>query len=152
METEKPPTRIFEDTSADILSYAGRSYLVYVDRLSGFPALHLFSRGDTTSRQVIRALRENFVTLGVPVRLRTDGGPQFTSHDFKAFMRRWGVRHVLSSPHYPASNGHAEAAVKSLKSLVAKTTVAGNLDDESFDRGLLNSETLHELTDALRLR
>ena len=135
--TDPPPTRVFEDVSADLFSYAGRSYLVYVDRLSGWPALHLFPRDDTTSRQVIRALRENFVTLSVPVRLRTDGGPQFASHDFRAFMKRWGVCHVMSTPHYPASNGLSEAAVKSVKSLVAKTTVGGNLDDESFDRGLL---------------
>ncbi|KAK7076130.1 hypothetical protein SK128_017583 [Halocaridina rubra] len=47
----------------------------------------------------------------VPRRLRTDGGPSFNCADFWNFMERWGVHHVMSSPHYPQSNGHAKAAV-----------------------------------------
>ena len=43
----------------------------------------------------------------------------------------------MSSPHYPKSNGHAEAHVKQVKHLIMKTTSNGNLDTEDFDRGLL---------------
>jgi len=43
----------------------------------------------------------------------------------------------MSTPHYPQSNGHAEAAVKSVKQLIWKVAPSGNLDCESFDRGLL---------------
>ncbi|KAK8373747.1 hypothetical protein O3P69_007836 [Scylla paramamosain] len=35
-----------------------------------------------------RLLERFFRDLGVPVRLRTDGGPQFTSRDFQDFLRR----------------------------------------------------------------
>ena len=135
--TDPQPTRVFEEVSADIFSHAGRSFLAYVDRLSGWPVVHVFPKGDTTARQVIRALRQNFVMLGVPVTLRTDGGPQFSGRYFSDFMHRWGVSHEMSSPHFPQSNGLAESAVKSLKHLVAKTTENGNIDDEKFDRGLL---------------
>ena len=135
--TDPQPTRVFEEAAADIFSYAGRSFLAYVDRLSGWPVVHVFPKGDTTSRQVIRALRQNFVMLGVPVTLRTDGGPQFSGRHFSDFLRRWGVHHTMSSPHFPQSNGLAESAVKSLKHLVAKTTTNGDIDDEKFDRGLL---------------
>ena len=135
--TDPRPTRVFEEVAADIFSHAGRSFLAYVDRLSGWPVVHVFPSGDTTARQVIRALRQNFVMLGVPVTLRSDGGPQFSGRHFMDFMRRWGVNHKMSSPHFPQSNGLAEAAVKSLKRLVAKTTIGGNIDDEKFDRGLL---------------
>ena len=92
---------------------------------------------DTTSAATIRKFRHYFRDMGVPVRLRTDGGPQFTSRDFAAFLDRWGVRHVVSSPHYPQSNGHAEAAVKSVKHLILKVAPSGNIDCENFDRGLL---------------
>ena len=135
--TDPEPSRVFEEVSADIFSHAGRSFLAYVDRLSGWPVVHVFPKGDTTAKQVIRALRQNFVMLGVPVTMRSDGGPQFSGRHFGDFMHRWGVRHVMSSPHFPQSNGLAEAAVKTLKHLVAKTTVDGNIDDEKFDRGLL---------------
>lgn len=44
--------------------------------------------------------------------------------------------HEISSPRYPQSNGHAEAAVKSVKQLVMKTAPSGTLIEE-FDRGLV---------------
>ena len=43
----------------------------------------------------------------------------------------------MSSPNYPQSNGHAEAAVKAMKTLITKTTQNGDLDVESFQRGFL---------------
>ena len=42
-----------------------------------------------------------------------------------------------STPHFAQSNGHAESAVKAVKKLIATTTVRGDLDDENFQRGLL---------------
>ncbi|XP_063585812.1 uncharacterized protein LOC134763185 [Penaeus indicus] len=78
-----------------------------------------------------------FREVGVPVRLWTDGGPQFSSLEFQSFKKRWAVHHVISTPHYPQSNGHAEAAVKSAKYLILKTAPSGNIDTEEFDRGLL---------------
>lgn len=137
MATDPPPSRIFEDVSSDIFTLAGRNFLVYVDRLSNWPVVFQLPRGDATSRQVIRAFREAFVSLGVPVRVRTDGGPQYKSRQVSAFLKRWGVAHVFSTPHYPQSNGHAEAAVKTVKNLIAKTTNNGCIDDERLDRGLL---------------
>ena len=90
-------SRVFEDVSSDIFSYAGKEFLV-VDRLSGWASIHQLPRGDSTSRQVIRIFRGAFVSLGVPVWLRTDGGPKYKSHEFAAFLKRWGVRHDQSSP------------------------------------------------------
>ena len=137
LKSEPLPTRVFEDVSADFFSYAGRDYLVYVDRLSGWPVTFHFAKGNTTSRHTINACRRAFVALGVPVRFRSDGAPQFASREFRQFLKRWGVNAVLSTPHYPQSNGLAEAAVKVMKKLIATTTVRGELDDENFQRGLL---------------
>ncbi|XP_047484526.1 uncharacterized protein LOC125036150 [Penaeus chinensis] len=78
-----------------------------------------------------------FRDLRVPVRLRIDGGPQFMSREFTAFLDLWGVRHIVISPHYPQSNGHIESAVKSVKHLILKVTSNGNIDCEEFDRSLL---------------
>lgn len=129
------PTRPFESVSADFFT-AGKSFLVIADRLSGWPVV-VSCGSDTTSAATIRHFRQFFRDLGVPVRLRTDGGPQFASQEFAAFLERWGVRHDMSTPHYPQSNGHAESAVKSVKHLIQKVAPSGNLDCEAFDRGLL---------------
>ena len=43
----------------------------------------------------------------------------------------------MSSPHYPQSNGHAEVALKAMKTLITKTTQNGDLGVESFQPGLL---------------
>ena len=137
LKSKPLPTRLFEDVSADFFSYAGRDNLVYVDRLSGWPVTFHFAKGNTTSRDTINACRRAFVALGVPVRFRSDGAPQFASREFRQFLKRWGVNAVLSTPHCPQSNGLAEAAVKPMKKLIAATTVRGELDDENFQRGLL---------------
>ncbi|QQP53416.1 Transposon Tf2-6 polyprotein [Caligus rogercresseyi] len=46
--------------------------------------------------------------------------PQFKGEAFKEFCRRWGILHDPSSPYHHIANGYAEAAVKSMKSLVKK--------------------------------
>ncbi|XP_064116656.1 uncharacterized protein K02A2.6-like [Macrobrachium nipponense] len=113
---------------------AGKSFLLL---LIGFQAGLWCSCGrDTTIARVTRMFCVFFREVGVPLRLRTDGGPPFSSHDFKQFADRWGVHHI-TSPHYPQANGHAEAAVKAVKHLIIKTAPSGNIDCEAFDRGLL---------------
>lgn len=52
-------------------------------------------------QRTIQMFCRYFREVGVPLRLRTDGGPQFASAAFKNFMERWGVHHVVTSPHYP---------------------------------------------------
>lgn len=82
-------------------------------------------------------LHSIFKDVGVPVRLKTDGGPQFSSYMFRSFMKRWGINHAVSSPRYPQSNGHAEAFVKKAKHLIIKVCTARDDDDEAFNRGLM---------------
>ncbi|XP_064093176.1 uncharacterized protein LOC135205853 [Macrobrachium nipponense] len=87
------PTRPFESVSADFLllqgSLSSSSSIACQDGLLSHPA-----KGDTTASNTIRIFCRYFREVGVPLRLRTDGGPQFTSAEFKDFMKRWGVRHM----------------------------------------------------------
>ncbi len=123
------PTRPFESVSADFFTVAGKSFLIVVDQLSGWPVVAP-CRGDTTAA-AIRIFHRYFREVGVPVRLSTNGGPLFTSHDIRKFTERWGVLHVASSPH------HAGAAVKSVKNFLLKTAPSGDIDNEDFDQGLM---------------
>src|SRR5688572_15159904 len=45
----------------------------------------------------------------------SDNGPQFVAKDFKEFLRLWQTTHVLTSPHYPQSNGKLERYHRTLK-------------------------------------
>lgn len=137
MAIEQPPSRPFEDVSADLFQVAGMYFLVYVDRFSGWPTVDVWQQRCPTARDIIKVLGKNFMDLGVPVRFRSDGGPQFASQELVNFLQKWGVTPVQSSPHFPQSNGHAEAAVKAMKALVMKTAPSGDLDIDAFRQALL---------------
>jgi hypothetical protein len=133
------PDFVFEDVSADLFQHGTLHVLVYADRLSGWPVVHQWRR-DPTAREVVQAVVHNFVELGVPMRFRSDNGPQFQDT-----LNRWGVAWGNSTPHYHQSNGYAEAAVKAVKELVAKTAPSGDLSSEDFLAGLLEfRNTPHE--------
>ena len=133
---EPMPDLPFQSTSADLFVFAGCQYIVYADRLSGWPCVGKLGH-NVNSTHVIRFLRQRFADVGVPHKLTTDGGPQFASKKFGDFCKRWTVHHEKSSPHHHQANGHAESAVKAVKHLIAKTTTGGDLDVDSFQRGLL---------------
>ena len=44
-----------------------------------------------------------------------DNGPQFRSHEFQMFMKVNGIRHQLTPPYHPSSNGQAKRLVQELK-------------------------------------
>ena len=52
LQRDPLPSRLFQDLSADLFYYAGKTYLVYVDRLSGWIKLSEFSH-DPSSQQII---------------------------------------------------------------------------------------------------
>ena len=119
----------------DLCEYAGVTWLVMVDRHSGFPFACVLKKLNTSA--VTARLLAWFRDWGFPITLRSDGGPQFRS-EFGKFCKEWGIVHQLSSPYNPRGNGLAEAAVKNVKKLVKKTTRA----KESFSQALFEFRNL----------
>lgn len=118
------------DVGIDLFSLNGCQYVTMVDRYSGFP----FCQGlrSTTTDAMLKVLMQWFVQWGFPLRIRSDGGPQFRT-EFGKFCDKFAIVHELSSPHHSQSNGLAEAAVKQVKYLLGKCR-AGK---ENFDLALL---------------
>ena len=69
----------------------------------------------TITARTITVLRQLFAMHGIPEQIVTDNGSQFTSEDFKKFVKSNGIRHSLSSPYHPALNGEAERFVRTFK-------------------------------------
>ena len=130
---DQDPQFPFEDTSADLFSHNGVEYLVFADKMSGWPFFKKIGRSATSS-DVIRAIRSWFSVVGAPRRLTTDNGPQFDSHRFKEFCRRWHIIHDPSTPRYPQSNGHAEVMVKAVKRVIQKVDTA---NEDAIDKAIL---------------
>ena len=103
--------------SADLAQAGGKTYLIMVDRFSGYPFVAQLSNQSTSA--IVTHMLHWFRTYGFPTSIRTDGGPQFRG-PFKEFCRNSGIDHENTSPYHPQSNGHAEAAVKNIKHLLQK--------------------------------
>ena len=88
----------------------------------------------TTSRSIIKALKELFARYGVPDFMVSDNGPQFSSAEFTAFANTWNFDHK-TSPHYHQSNGKAENAVRTVKRLLRKCKDSGQSEFLSLMAG-----------------
>ena len=126
----------FEQVVADFFFMQGNDYLIYADRYTGWVEIkHMTSKA---AKAVCTALRNWFITYGVPVEIGSDGGPPYESMELRTFLKDWGVKQRISSAYYPQSNGRAELAVKSAKRiLAANVSSTGHLDIDSAARALL---------------
>ncbi|XP_054283553.1 uncharacterized protein LOC129000616 [Macrosteles quadrilineatus] len=101
--------------------------LVLVDSFSKW--IEVFVMKSTSSLKTIERLRSLFASYGLPDTLVSDNGPSFTSFEFKEFLKKNGVRFVLSPPYHPASNGAAERCVQEVKkNLSGRRKVIGYLE------------------------
>lgn len=128
IETAKGP---MDAVSVDLFDLEGKTFLVMVDRFSGFPFVSMMSSLSTDS--VWKRLKRWFQEVGFPKRLKSDGGPQFRQR-FAAICKEFGIIVEQSSPYNPRSNGLAEAGVKQVKGLLKKV---GGHDNDAFRSALL---------------
>ena len=127
-KTDPRPKRPFEEVAADMFYHAGRHYLIYADRLSGFPIVAEWS-DDPTAQQVEYQCQKFFANLGVPIHFQYDNGPQFASKTFKDFLIRWGVQLNTSKPSYPQAN-YAEVNVQKVKRMLTDLSKPSTMSEE----------------------
>lgn len=137
LHPHQPASRPFEVVHADLGAFRGRHFLVVVDQFSGWHHVVCFPDDKTSAKRVIDAVRTFFTNVGVPVKFFSDNGSQFSSAEFTRFLQDWGVTAGSSSPHYPQSNGTAEAGIKSSKKIIYGSFKSGSFDKDHFDKALL---------------
>ena len=120
-----PWSRLHLDLAGPFL---GHMFLILVDAHSKWLEARILS--STTSSAIISSLRLIFAEFGLPSLIVTDNGPNFSSIEFELFLSRNGIKHILSPPYHPSSNGLAERNVQIFKRdmlKVKKGTIADRL-------------------------
>ena len=112
------PARPWQHLSCDIFAFENSHYLITVDAYSRHFEIDYLP--DLKSTTVIRKLKVHFSRFGIPERLKTDNGTQFTSEQFQNFSKNWPFTHVTSSPNHQSSNGLSEIYVKHAKRILRK--------------------------------
>ena len=109
-----------ERVHIDYCEFNGKHILVMVDAYSKY-MWAAYMGNDTTTMRTLAFLYGWFCERpGFPTTLVSDNGPQFTSKKFADKMVKWGIKHILTPPYHPASNGLAERGVGTIKSHLTK--------------------------------
>ena len=117
------PPHAWHTLSTDLFYWEQSTYLLVVDNYSKFPVVKKMTT--TTSKAVIKLMKSIFDEHGLPVKVISDNGPQYSSDEFLRFARDYNFTHVTSSPHHPQSNGLVERNVRTIKSLFTKCRETG---------------------------
>jgi len=116
------PERAWQKVAADLFAFKGRDYLLVVDYYSKFPFVMQLPNKSASS--VINALKSIFAQHGIPNELFADNMP-FASAEARSFANSWDFVITTSSPTYPQSNGQAERAIQTVKSLLKRAEESG---------------------------
>lgn len=73
-----------------------------------------------TAPVVSKALIKFFTKFGLPKVVQTDQGTNFTSRVFAQVLKTLGIKHIMSSPYHPESQGALERFHQTLKSMLRK--------------------------------
>nr|XP_049462951.1 uncharacterized protein K02A2.6-like [Anopheles coluzzii] len=114
-KTTKPWERVHIDYAGPV---DGAYFLIVVDAFSKWP--EVMKTITTTTTATISMLRSIFARFGMPEKLVSDNGAQFTSDAFKDYCKQSGIEHIKTPPFYPQSNGQAERFVDTMKRALKK--------------------------------
>ncbi|KAI4881016.1 hypothetical protein NFI96_011261 [Prochilodus magdalenae] len=101
------PSRVWQRIHVDFAEKNGQYFFVLVDSHSKW--LEVVPMTTTTAAKTIEVLRNIFSSYGLPEEIVSDNGPQFTSQEYKNFLRSNGIKQTLVPVYHPASNGAAES-------------------------------------------
>ena len=103
----------------DYFAFDGNSYVLICDYFSKFPFLY---RAKTSFWSLRDRLIDLFSIEGYPDEIVSDTGPPFQSKEFAKFLSGLGIKHTISSPGYPRSNGFIERHIQMVKNMLSKSS------------------------------
>ena len=73
-------------------------------------------RCSSSKLHILRSYYKKFFTIhGYPEQTVSDNGTSFTSNEFQEFVKTHSIRHTLTLPYHPSSNGMAERCIQTFK-------------------------------------
>ena len=117
------PAVPWSKVATDIFHYESQPYLLIVDYTSRFPIVRRLK--SMSAQSVKEHFKSIFSEYGWPDTLVSDNGPCYTAEMFTNLMKEYAVNHIMSSPHYPQSNGLVEKFVQIVKNLFYKANEEG---------------------------
>ena len=110
------PERVWKKIGVDLCEHEGKQFLVVIDYYLRLPEITYMS--STTSNAVINKLKDIFARWGVPDKIVSNNGPQFSSDQFRKFSQEYDFKHTTTSPYYPQANGEADNRVRIAKTIL----------------------------------
>ena len=122
LQTTPLPKRPWSKIGIDLCTYKGKNYLIIVAYFSRW--IEMPRATDTTSKGIINLLKSQFARWGLVDEIRSDGGPQFNSAEFRYFCKNNDIYHSMSDPYHAQGNGAAERAVQTAKRILKQENIS----------------------------
>lgn len=112
------PNRPWVKVALDYFELRNNKYIQLIDYYSKY--IEVVRTPNLTAQEVIPMVKSIFARHGIPEILVTDGGPPNNSKEFGFFMKEWQIKHILTSPEHPQSNGAVERSIQTVKKIYQK--------------------------------
>jgi len=110
LQTATQPLEMFGMDTIVMGSSAAATKAKYIQVIVDHHSRYLWTYATPTNTTacMINILTNLFQSVGKPKKLLTDNYKSFTGHEFKRFLKRYNVKHKLSSAYHPQTCGMVE--------------------------------------------
>ena len=113
------PTTPWETVATDLFLWNNFNYVLFVQYFSRY--FEIAKLPNTKSITVIHYTKSIFARHGIPREVKSDDGPQYSSHKCRKFAEEWrNFHHKRTSSYHPHANGLAEPAVQTVTNLLTE--------------------------------
>ena len=131
------PERPWQIVGTNLFHLEGNTYILVVDYFSRYVEVALLMSSQS-SQDAVKGVKSIFARHGMPEIVRSDNGSQYSSAEFQKFAKDWAFQSITSSPKYAQSNGEAERAEQTIKSLLKR-------EEEDPTKALLSYRSTKQL-------
>ena len=108
---------------SDVYFIGRKTYLIFVDYYSKWPVIRELR--DNSARSLVNTTQQIFGEYGLPKKIISDAGTNYTSREFQEFCVRNNIEHKTSSSYHHSANGQAERVIAVIKQIFKKCEKTG---------------------------